>query len=291
MSYWKKAPFGNIPDLRAHWPIDQDRWDPWAGDESSSLDEDYQNALHSQKGLQSYLQKAIQNGLSLKPIHDYTLLQKANYCYPEEFLAAITEDWVPDIGIFAEERVLGPFAPRHQLRKLCGAILSFSALLRHNGTPAGQFGDLRNVSHKIALGIQAKTPAMLWQQDNGQITPILPIERQYKPGNTPIHHTPPHQYFIARMVRQRDGFHASCVLPLPCIAPEYTRTRIHLEWLRLQYYNKHLYWEDVLRYRSELLYRSCLEYCFVYHKEETLRCWDSYFSPVMEASLPPSPQP
>ena len=166
MSYWKKSPFGTPADLRSSWPIQHNNTDPWAGDELSGAlhNSDYWEALDCSQKHQRYLEQARKDGLKIQPFHDRSIIHDCESVLSDSQLASIAEDWVPDIGIFAEERVLGPFAPQYKLRTLCGAILSFSALLEHNFTPAGQYGSLKSRkkgSH--SLGIQAKTPAMLWR--------------------------------------------------------------------------------------------------------------------------------
>ena len=280
MSYWKKAPFGNSASLRDSWPIDQETFDPWAGDELHSLpcDSDYIQSLEDIQKQRQFLAKALKDSMKILPFHDRSIIHKAQSVMSDTQLAAIAEDWVPDIGLFAEERVLGPFAPRHKLRTLCGAILSFSPLLRHNCTPIGQYGSLKSrTKGSHSLGIQAKTPVVPWKiHDNDSVSPLLPIEERYIP-NMPLQSLPQTPFMIARIVASSTGYTLSCVLPLPAVSPQYLFNRMRLEWIRLQYQNRYIYWEDMLRFRAELLYRSSLEYCFVHHKKETEQCLDTFF--------------
>ena len=280
MSYWKKAPFGISADLRSSWPIEQDVIDPWAGDELSfSQDnEAYIQALYCPHKREDYLHQAEKQGLKTLPYHDRSIVHQSESILKDKELAAISEDWVPDIGIFAEERVLGPFAPNHKLRTLCGAVLCFSSLLRHNFTPAGQYGSLKSRKKgTIDLGIQAKTPAMIWNiNPNQTVTPLLPIEERYIP-TTVLSTLPNTPFMVARIVHTKQGYKLCSVLPLPQASSKYIFHRIQLEWIRLQYHNRYIYWEDMLRFRSELLYRCSLEYCFIVCKKETEQCLDYFF--------------
>ncbi len=280
MSHWKKAPFGNPAELRATWPIKQDVFDPWAGDELSNAQNDtaYLSALHSRQHQQEYLRKAQQDGLKITPFFDRSIIHKAAAILSDAQLAAIAEDWVPDLGIFAEERVLGPFAPQPRLRTLCGAVLSFSPLLEHSFTPIGQYGSLKSRKKGLhRLGVQAKTPAMLWKINADQsVSALLPVEERYKPkGPIEIKYQTP--FVIAKITNTESGYKLNAALPLTHVSKDYVFNRVRLEWVRLQYHNRYIYWEDMLRFRSELLYRSCLEYCFINHKKETQQCLDIFF--------------
>ena len=284
MSNWKKSPFRSPVEMRDRWPIVQDLLDPWAGDECFYPFD--QSRLHqsllNKEDLEQYIQERIQQNTSIKLVHDGAPLQTCRQPCEQELLANITEDWVPDIGLFVQERVLGPFAPHHPFQILCGAILCFSPLLKHGITPAGRFADLRNNKRSASIGIQAKAPSMIWHIDQHQkATPLLPLGSAYIP-TSPIHNVAANSLIIARISPTSKGWSAHCILPIPTVGKKYIWNRLFLEWLEFQRCNKRIFWEDILRYRSELLYRSALEYCFVYAQEETKKCWDSYFSHVVQ---------
>ena len=283
MSSWKKSPFRSNNTLRDRWPIAQDLIDPWAGDEIFYPIEDlaHAHALFDAQKRKDYILQAEQNGISKHIRHDDSHVQKATHLCSLDFLANLTEDWVPDIGLFAQERVLGPFAPYPKLRRLCGAILCFSPLLKHGITAAGRFADTQNSAHKIALGIQAKSPCMIWErQEYNQVKPLLALTRHLIPKGE-IKRLPQSQYFVARICPTTAGWTASCVLPVPTIHQAYIHNILILEWIKLQQSGGRMFWEDVLRYRAELIYRSALEYCFINAYEETLTCWESFLSPVV----------
>ena len=283
MSNWKKSPFRSTSTLRDRWPIAQDLIDPWAGDEILYPIEDqkHAHALFDATKLKSYLAWAKEQGLSKTIRHDDSHVQKATHLCSLDFLANLTEDWVPDIGLFAQERVLGPFAPYPKLKRLCGAILCFSPLLKHGITAAGRFADTQNSAHKIALGIQAKSPCMIWErEENNHVQPLLAVAKHLIPKGE-VQGLPQSRFFVARMCPTNNGWTTSCVLPVPMIHTSYIHNMLILEWIKLQQSGGRMFWEDVLRYRAELIYRSTLEYCFIHAYEETLACWESFLSPVV----------
>ena len=282
MSNWKKSPFRSQTSLRDRYPIEQNLLDPWAGDECfyPIEDHDFAQAVHDNDLLKQYITTAKQKGYSRIPKHDDYQLLKAEYLCPLSYLANITEDWVPDIGMFAQERVLGPFAPFNHFRVLCGAILCFSPLLKHGITPAGRFSDTQKSIYSVVIGIQAKSPCMIWKQDgNGHVIPLLPIAPQYIPKD-PVQNIPKEQYFIGRICPTIHGWITCCALPIPVVETQYITNMISMEWLKLQQSNALMFWEDVLRYRGELIYRSALEYCFIHAYQETIQCWDSFLLDV-----------
>jgi hypothetical protein len=284
MSNWKKSPFRSTTTLRDRWPVEQDLLDPWAGDEVFYPIEDlnYSQSLHNEQCLEEYIKKANKKGYSRIPTYDDSYVQKATQLCSLSFLANLTEDWVPDIAMFAEERVLGPFAPYPQLKILCGAILCFSPLLKHGITAAGRFADTQKSAFGSALGIQAKSPCMIWQQTiNKEVKPLLPMSERYIPQER-VHGLPDSSFFIGRICPTKDGWQASCLLPIPIVGARYVYNMLTMEWLKLQQSDARMFWEDVLRYRSELIYRSALEYCFIHAPKETIQCWDSYLSLVVE---------
>lgn len=282
MSNWKKSPFRGNSTLRDRWPIEQDLLDPWAGDEALYPIEDRQHthALYDAQKYVEYILWAKRAGIPMEISHDDTHIQKATHLCSLDFLANLTEDWVPDIGLFAQERVLGPFAPYVDLQVLCGAVLCFSPLLKHSITPAGRFADTQKSMHKIALGIQAKSPCMIWERnEQGYVNALLPIAPQLVPDGY-VHNLPTSQYFIARISPTEHGWKASCVLPIPVIHQNYVYNILYLEWIKLQQHGGRIFWEDILRYRSELVYRSTIEHCYIHAYEETIQCWEYFLSPV-----------
>ena len=143
---------------------------------------------------------------------------------------------------------------------------------------------MKGNSRSSSIGVQAKAPTMIWYiNTHKEATPLLPVSPQYCP-TSPIENLIPNSNIIARFFPTKDGWKACCVMPIPIVGTKYIWNRLWLEWLELQRCNKRIFWEDILRYRSELLYRSTLEYCFLYAKEETQRCLDLYFLPVTKES-------
>ena len=284
MSTWKKSPFRSASTLRDRYPIEQDLVDPWAGDECfyPIEDLDFSRALHDEDLRKQYCKMAKQKGYTKAPQHDDYQLLKAEYLCPLSYLANITEDWVPDIGMFAQERVLGPFAPYQSLGILCGAVLCFSPLLKQGITPAGRFSDTQKSRYSVVIGIQAKSPCMIWKKEkHDYLTPLLPIASQYIPTE-PVKNIPNNDFFIGRVCPTTSGWIACCTLPLPHVEIRYIHNMLRMEWLKLQQSSAVLFWEDVLRYRAELIYRSALEYCFIHAYTETIQCWESFLWDVQE---------
>ena len=279
MSVWKKSPFRAQHDLRDRYPIIQDQLDPWGGDEYfyPIEDIDFNLSLYNIKKRGEYIKSRSRDGFSTDLIHDGSRLNTPTELCSVHFLANLTEDWVPDIGMFGQERVLGPFAPYSSLQVLCGAILCFSPLLKHGVTPAGRFADTQKSDCILSLGTQAKTPCMLWRQQDQHVFPLLPLAQHYHPIGK-VQNLPNQELFIARISPLTSHWEASCVLPIPAAHTKYLYNRLMLEWLKLQQSNTRVFWEDILRYRSELVYRSILEYCYIYAHKETILCWESYLS-------------
>ena len=282
MSNWKKSPFRSSSTLRDRWPIEQDLLDPWAGDEILYPIEDLQHAhaLYDEQALADYLTWAKKKGIPQEISHDDAHIQKSTHLCTLDFLANLTEDWVPDVALFAQDRVIGPFAPYPKLQVLCGAVLCFSPLLKHGITPAGRFADTQKSEHKIALGIQAKSPCMIWEREGNNIKALLPLAKQLTPTGI-VHNLPDSRFCIARVCPTEYGWEASCVLPVPVVHYKYVYNILYLEWIKLQQNGGRIFWEDVLRYRAELIYRSTIEHCYIHAYEETIQCWEYFLSPVL----------
>ena len=295
MSRWKKSPFPLSPPTRTSWPIESAPKDPYRSEERElhiasyeiqrqrmpltearfiELEEQfiaqYNLLLQSQKDNVDIHKTISSLGLSTSLKHETAepFIGKVNL--HNDFLSNIAEDLVPDIGVFALERVFGPMSERLQkYSSLAGAVLCFSPCMYGNYTPAGKICRKKPRFSKtinLTLTALAKTPTMLWQiEPNGEITPLLPLAKQFVP-TTKVHNLPTTDQMIARVMFSEEGPTACCVLPLSKVDPQPVYARLWLEWIRLTRHSSHIFWEDLLRYYGDLLYRNCCEQWFL-HQE------------------------
>lgn len=195
-------------------------------------------------------------------------------------LAEMCEDYVPDIGVFATERVLGPFSegplPR-RLRTLSGAVMAFAPLLRggvmplaraviNKPKPAKELGD--------AIRATVRTPPMLWRRDGAGWAPAIALSDRLLPQGA-IAGAPEAPAFVGRVVRAPDGTGwVAVALPLPALPePAIVERRLMLELWRLRRHDVRVTWEDMLRERGEVLYRIVAEWCWLHHREAALALW------------------
>ena len=117
---------------------------------------------------------------------------------------------------------------------------------------------------------------MLWRTEG--VEPLLPISDRWLPEG-PVSGLPETPSFVGRIYKTPDGWQCCCVLPLPLLPdPGPLQARIHLELMRLRRFERRISWEDVLRDRGEVLYRSVCEQLWL---EEDTRsalaaCWSEF---------------
>jgi len=195
-------------------------------------------------------------------------------------LAEMCEDYVPDIGVVALDRVLGPFAEEPQprwLRVLAGAVMSFAPLLREGVMPLS-----RAVAKKprppaaLSASIRAavRTPPMLWHVEGDRLRPALPFSDRLVPKGA-VANLPDAPAVVARAVRAPDGgAWLACALPLPvCPDLAIVQRRMWPEVWRLRRHDIRVTWEDVLRDRGEALYRTCSEWLWWHEPDATRELW------------------
>ena len=182
-------------------------------------------------------------------------------------LSDVAEDWLPDVGLFGPERVLGPWAglalaPR--VRVAVGAVLAFSPLVPPSLRPIGRL--IKNeprpsVDVRGALVAIHLAPPMLWEtRPDGRLLPLLPLARRFRPAVGPVARVPDAPAVLGRAVPGPDGWFLAAALPLPAVPdPAPVARRLRGELLRLRRHDRRITWEDLLRDRGELLYRSACE--------------------------------
>lgn len=218
--------------------------------------------------------------------HDRRPARVAPFAIPPLLLADIAEDYVPDAGLLAGDRFLGPWADTGPLRAALHAVagnLSFLPLMDYGGTPRARWShgvrprpalDLRQAVHAAA-----RAPVMLYApRDDGAWTPLLPLGEHYTPRGpvqaeiAPLLPERPVEVVLARAYPCEDGvWRAACALGLPEAPPlRALERRLDLELLRLRRHERRSTWEDLLRRRPEVLYRFCATWCWWTEEERCL---------------------
>ncbi|MBM73918.1 MAG: hypothetical protein CMK59_00850 [Proteobacteria bacterium] len=291
MRAWKKAPFTLAPPSRhATPPILELGWDDSASIETPGSYELYRMRAtqlnrsvlkqadfinQDNQFLKSYKHVPLCDmpeietlALPPNPIHTYRSPRSCITVLSDRLLANICEDLVPDVGLYALQRVFGPLEHTPPSKELAGAVLSFCPLLPYHKTPLGQLStENRKFTKAMRLSISAMatTPAALWKINKKQntISPLIPIKKEFIPEHFKIKSCPPEaKMLVARIFKTEHGWQAGTGLFLPYIDTQYVLDRLKREWLRFFRVSAKLTWEDLLCYRSELLYRSCIFWCF-----------------------------
>lgn len=209
-------------------------------------------------------------GLPQTPHHDKRPSKVAVEPVPGLRIWEMFENGVPDGTPIALDRVLGPYADRPLTRDLHRVAVEAFAF-----SPTADFGmpamqrwarDVSRPSPKIRAGMRAiaHAPAMLWEVDeDGECAPMLPLSPPYLPSGTvygAVAHLPHANgsHLLGRIYPTQDGnWHISGGLSVNAPPLDTLMDRLELEHLRLSRHERRLTWEDLLRYRAELLYRLC----------------------------------
>lgn len=212
----------------------------------------------------------------------------------DRLLANLCEDVVPDIGIYGIDRVFGPMGDHANLQ-LVGAVMAFAPLLDHQKTPIGQLNAENRrftQTQRLSMACQAMTPVMLYEIEDHELRPLLPIAHQYQrplrfSKNLKQHFCGAHKV-LCRVYNLGDGnFYIGCPLPLFDVDSDFIYRVVMREFLRLQRNAKRLFWEDILCYRSEITYLHACMYAFSHFYEETIQCWSYYWDAQKQKSHTP----
>ena len=185
-----------------------------------------------------------------------------------ELMSNICEDYIPHIGLFIDE-LLWSGQGRVDLWKLGGAIASTLPLLKHCHCPLYKISEqqpkLPEPLHK-SLTAHHRTPTMLWRKSGATAIPMLHVGQQYIPDVVQNLNIIDSEFFIAKIIYMTDDtstWKANFILPVPAnMGVElqiYLQTRLLIAWFRYRRHNEKICYEDILRERSDLIYRSLFE--------------------------------
>ncbi len=202
--------------------------------------------------------------------HDQRPLRTPDIRVHDDVIADSCEDWMPDVTLFAAERVYGPYGIGCGRRRLRTAlsILCFSPLIPPSVRPVTRVcrsSPKPSTALRGALMSVLRAPMMLWTVDeHGVVTPMLPLGDRFLPTG-PVDGLPPGAAVLGRAVPHRDGTWLACGLGLSVCPPvDNLMPRLMLELQRIRRHELRYTWEDLLRDRGELLVRSCCEWLWLH---------------------------
>jgi hypothetical protein len=213
---------------------------------------------------------AYRLGLPMTPHHDRRPAKVAPAHMEPIQIWEMLENAVPDVVMLALDRVLGPYSDEdldRGLHRIAVEAFAFSPTV-DGGFPVrkrwAQDALRPSVENRAGMRAIEHSPAMLWEVDeSGQCQPMLPLAKTHCPTG-PIHGEPlslprcTGNALVARITPISDGSWQITgglwVHPPPL---DSLLERLELEHLRLSRHERRLTWEDLLRWRAELLYRLC----------------------------------
>jgi len=211
--------------------------------------------------------------------HDRRPPGEALATIPDQQLADIAENQIPGVGLVGPDRILGPWADEPLpawLRIQVGAIMAFVPEI-DPGVPSWARAIKRKprppTEVRQTLRVMARAAPNIWIVEGDELVPLLPLEKRFLPRG-PVIDVPNVPAVIGRVVHGQQGPFLVASIPLLRVPPaEVIERRMRLEWLRLRRRERRLTWEDVLRERSEVLYRSCCEWLWLQFAETDTRPW------------------
>lgn len=283
-----------VEDLEFAWPDRIEPGDPWAGDDHLSLPAEFENAesfaperqldadtfaaldLRFEATLRAVVAGRLPRA-ALDPLaerlglvgprrHDLRPTLLSPLRVSDNLLADISENMVPDIGQVGPDRVLGPLADlpvTPAMRVLTAAVLAFAPVGRLGQSPIERLARLRPhppLDLRRSLVAIDRSPPCLWRVDGDRLRPMLPLRETFAP-DVPVAGVPAAPAVIGRLVFGPQGAWLACALALPALPPlAVLGPRMDLEQTRLRRYERRATWEDTLRVRGEVLYRSACEW-------------------------------
>lgn len=312
---WRKSLLHPAAHLRGSTPDLLAPGDPWAGDEIEMQPGRYENYVRFSSarpvldqaghdavdadfrrlyrqlldgeapwGAEAPVVAALGLGMPIR--HDSRPLNEARSPISDRILAEMSEDQVPDIGVIAPDRVLGPMAEGvlpHPMLRVAGAVMGFAPLIRGGVMPVARVIYQKPrppTSLSSPVRSIARAPVMIWHQTDAGLQPMLPISDRLRAlfcSDRPRVQTLPVEgaVLIGRGTPIKGGgwWLAACLtLPHPPPA-EILLRRMMLELQRLRRHERRLTWEDLLRERAEVVYRTACEWSWLHHEAETRALW------------------
>jgi len=203
----------------------------------------------------------------------------------DQWAADLVEDLLPEVGLVAPGRVLGPFAderPSARSRLVAAGVLAFCPHRAPQVRPVDRWYRDRRASpvdERATLRAVDRAPPMLWSVVDGAApVPELPLPVRLRPPG-PVQLLPwrcgepttplrPGSW-VARLLPGPGGWLAAMALrlPAPVHGPRLLR-RMELELWRQRAWQPGLGWPSFLRLRGEVLYRCCHERAWSAREEE-----------------------
>ncbi len=297
------APFGAEREIEFAWPEVLTDRDPYAGDEA--LDDPlpgeddarfrsaYRAALDGRGTFAAVRAAAEAVGVGGPVRHDRRRPWPGSAVVSDAEIVDLAENWVPDLGLLAPDRVLGPWADeplKPELRLLAGAVMAFAPIMAPRSRPVGRAMRSRprpTVGVRSGMKSALRAPVMLWERRGDRLAPLLPLPAAWVPDG-PVAGLPRTPAVICRAALGPDGWWAACALPLPAPPPgRVIRARLLAEYWRWRRHEPRLTWEDLLRDRGEVGYRAVCEWMWTVLPEPCFQLWCSASLPLERAA--PSP--
>ena len=197
----------------------------------------------------------------------------------DAWLADVSENVAPDMGLSSPGRVLGPWAdeaPSRRTLRVAAGVMAFAPYIAPRVRPFDRWTKDRRggtPEERDALRAVDRAPAMCWSVDTpGRPVPMLPMAARLLPDG-PVRLLPdragspptplPVGTWLARVMRAPGGWYAALALPLAARPdPDWLLARMELELWHLRCFVPTADWILLLRERAEVLYRSCHEWAW-----------------------------
>lgn len=271
-----------LPDPDASWADHQVRTRPPLPDQETWAADDtlWQAQAHEVlRGERSWsdpdwLACATRLGLIGPLTHDRRALSLATVDLPLQLQVDLLENQGPDLPEAGLDFVLGPYAdldPPQPLRALAAAVMMWLRVHAHGRRTVDAWvrdAGKPHLDQRQALKALERAPPMLWDTTVTPWRPLLPVMAgALPPGPVEGVITPlvpgPTVCAVARLLPLSDGrWVAHTALGLPLVPPsDVLIRRLTLALWRLRRSNRRATWEDALRARPEVLYRTCATWC------------------------------
>ena len=260
---------------RTAWPI-LNVWEPMSGDfgvlqpaqlsqiaiEDQYFFNLYKDGLHcGQFNTERWKEWCDKTGVPFTPWHETSGVVEGQTLIPLDVLSNLCEDLVPHIGAFLDDLLWGGFEGSTILG---GAIASTLPLLKHGQCVLSKIHDYRPkispLSYHRSLTSHHRAPTMIWKKIEGTLQPLLPLARQYRIDSVVDYDMLPNS-FVAKIIRINQQWKAHFILPVDDTESlvRVLHSRLLLAWFRYRRHSHNICFEDILRERSDILYRTAVE--------------------------------